>query len=161
MNDSENFEQLRRVLALKRYEQPPPGYFDRLSREVIARIKAGEQGERTGAMDWLSRFWAAFETKPLLAGAFGTAVCALLVSGISYSEKMETPAVATLPTAGELAFAANSSPPAPLNQPMEHSGITIASSTTPIMSPGNSFFTQFGNGDGIGIQPVNFKLGDN
>jgi len=159
MNDSEDFEQLRRLLALKRYEQPPPGYFNRLSREVIARIKAGEQEEGTGVMSWLSRFWAAFETKPLLAGAFGTAVCALLVSGISYSEKMETPQIAALPTVGDLAFAAESSPPAPLNQPMEHSGITIASSTTPIMPPGNSFFSQFGNG--IGIQPVNFKLDDN
>ena len=159
MNDSENFEQLRRLLALKRYEQPPPGYFDRLSREVIARIKAGEPGESAGAMNWLSRFRAAFETKPLLAGAFGTAVCALLVSGISYSEKLETPPVAALPTPGELAFAAENSPPAPLNQSMEHSGITIASSTTPIMSPANPFFSQFGNG--IGIQPVSLNLGGN
>ena len=92
--DTENFEQLRRLLALKRHEQPPPGYFNDFSSQVIARIKLGERGEDsagTGRLfweaPWLQRIWAAFEAKPVLAGAFGVAVCGLLITGVIYSEK--------------------------------------------------------------------------
>ena len=87
--DTEQFEQLRRLLALKRHEQPPPGYYHDFSRQVILRIKAGEQGEPGNIMErffeeapWLQRIWAAFEAKPALAGAFGLAMCGLLVAGL-------------------------------------------------------------------------------
>jgi hypothetical protein len=93
--DSQDFESLRRLLALKRYEQPPPGYFNHFSVEVIARIKGGE-GAHENVMErlfweapWLQRLWAALETKPVMAGAFGAAVCALLVAGVVYSERPE------------------------------------------------------------------------
>jgi hypothetical protein len=84
--ESENFDQLRRLLALKRHEQPPPGYFDRFSRQVIVRIKAGEQGDEA-PNTWLQRFWAVIEAKPVFAGAFGAAVCGVLISGILNSEE--------------------------------------------------------------------------
>jgi hypothetical protein len=91
--ESQDFESLRRLLALKRHEQPPPGYFHNFSSEVIARIKAGE-GAHENVLErmfweapWLQRLWTALETKPIMAGAFGTAVCALLVAGVFYSEK--------------------------------------------------------------------------
>jgi hypothetical protein len=93
--DSQDFASLRRLLALKRHEQPPPGYFNDFSSQVIARIKAGDRGEEKALgrlfweAPWLQRLWAALETKPILAGAFGTAVCALLIGGIVYSEKTE------------------------------------------------------------------------
>ena len=57
--------------------------------QVIARIKAGERGEEGALLErlfweapWLQRIWAAFEAKPILAGAFGVAVCGLLISGV-------------------------------------------------------------------------------
>jgi hypothetical protein len=84
-SDSENFDQLRRLLVLKKHEQPPPGYFDHFSRNVIARIKAGDQGEPK-VTGWLPRLWVALEAKPIFAGAFGAAVCVVLVSGILNSE---------------------------------------------------------------------------
>jgi len=89
--DSQDFESLRRLLALKRHEQPPPGYFNDFSSQVVARIKAGDRGDESPLerlfweAPWLQRLWAALETKPVMAGAFGAAVCALLIVGVVYS----------------------------------------------------------------------------
>jgi hypothetical protein len=85
--DSENFDSLRKLMALKRHEIPPPGYFDGFSRNVRARIKVGDHGDEIGEENsWVQRFLGMFNVKPVFAGAFGTAVCALLVSGIFSSE---------------------------------------------------------------------------
>ena len=90
---SENFDELRRLLALKRHEQPPPGYWNSFSAKVVGRIEAGECGapdsffERFfGEHSFVKRLVAALEAKPALAGAFGVAVCGLLISGVLYSE---------------------------------------------------------------------------
>jgi hypothetical protein len=106
--DTENFEQLRLLLKLKRYEQPPPGYFNDFSSQVIARIKLGERGENSAVIEgllweapWLQRLWAAFEAKPILAGAFGLAVCCVLISGMIYSEKGDVQPVALIPPVTE------------------------------------------------------------
>jgi len=91
--DSHDFEQLRRLLALKRHEQPPPGYFNNFAREVCVRIRAGERASDSGFFARLldfQGFWASLETKPALAGAVGVAACAFLLGGIVYStEKMD------------------------------------------------------------------------
>src|SRR2546425_1013737 len=91
--ETENFEQLRRLLALKRHEQPPPGYFNNFSRQVIARIEDGERADDALGFGrwiwegiWLQRLWEALETKPALAGVFGVAVCGLLIAGVIYSD---------------------------------------------------------------------------
>jgi hypothetical protein len=102
--DTENFEQLRRLLALKRHEQPPAGYFDRFSSQVIARIENGERGEREEPIGrllweapWLQRIWAAFEAKPVLAGVFGVVVCGLLITGVVCADRADVPSVAFMP----------------------------------------------------------------
>jgi len=91
--DEQNFESLRRLLALKRHEVPPPGYFDNFSCEVITRIKAGEHLEAPGLVEklsweatWFGRLWTALEARPAMAGLCGVAVCGLLVSGLVFSE---------------------------------------------------------------------------
>jgi len=92
--DSENFDSLRQLLALKRHEVPPPGYFDRFSRDVMARIKSGDTGDEIGArQSWFSRFLRVFDVKPVFAGAFGTAVCAFLISGVISSESTGAPMI--------------------------------------------------------------------
>ena len=102
--DTENFEKLRRLLTLKRYEQPPPRYFNDFSSQVITRIKRGERGDGYASVGrmlweapWLQRIWGAFEAKPLLAGAFGLAVCATLITGVIYSERTDLQPVALIP----------------------------------------------------------------
>ena len=91
--NSENFDQLRRLLALKRHEAPPPGYFNSFSSQVISRIKRGEHGQPDSLMErlfgegsWLHHLWGALEARPAIAGVFGVVVCAILISGVVYSE---------------------------------------------------------------------------
>ena len=98
MNENENnFESLRRLLAQKRNETPPPGYFDSFSSQVVARIRAGEA--KTGPTEaegyfaqapWLSKILQAFEFKPAFAGAFASALSLLLVFGIVYAERPDS-----------------------------------------------------------------------
>lgn len=113
--DSENFDSLRRLMALKRHEVPPPGYFNRFSRDVMARIKAGDTGDAVGAdLPWVQRVFGMFELKPMFAGAFGMTVCALLISGV-VSVESGTPTVATEAPVVSRAFAVDDVPAAPLD----------------------------------------------
>ena len=95
----ENFEALRRLLAIKRHEQPPPGYFNDFSRQVIVRIQAGEGasgvsllGQFLQPVSWVRGLWNSFEAKPVVAGAFGVGVCGLLVVGLISSERIDADA---------------------------------------------------------------------
>ena len=108
--DQQNFESLRRLLALKRHEVPPPGYFNNFSRQVIARIRAGESEASAslwehllGGMPWLLKWLQSLETKPAFAGSFATALCLLLVFGAVMAQRPETAAQAFLqPAAREV-----------------------------------------------------------
>ena len=91
-SDRENFEALRRLLALKKYEQPPPGYFDHFSQQVIARIQVEGRTHEIGILHWLTspiawlqRAWNSLENRPALAGAFGFAVCGVMASGLYFT----------------------------------------------------------------------------
>ena len=101
----DDFEQLRRLLALKRHEQPPPGYFHGFSRQVIVRIKAGELGDPVEVAGWsfgggslLQRIWATLDARPVLAGAFGVAVCGFFVVGALLSDNTGTAIAGNPPT---------------------------------------------------------------
>ena len=90
MNENENnFEALRQLLALKRHEIPPPGYFEGFAGEVNARIRAGEAVKQGGIAKrfaaeapWLFNFLSIFEAKPAFVGGFASALCLLLLFGI-------------------------------------------------------------------------------
>lgn len=121
--DSENFEQLQKLLALKRHEQPPPGYFNNFSGKVIARIEAGSRDE--DGLAWLRRLWSIVEGKPMLTGAFGAAVCALVISGLVFSDDVESVSNNVRATAGSA------------NSPLEGNANSLA------MIPGAERSSQF------------------
>lgn len=98
MNENENnFESLRQLLAHKRQELPPPGYYNSFSGQIIARIRAGEANmpqtdeERFFSQaPWVLRLLRAFELKPAFAGAFASGLSVLLVLGIIYAERPDS-----------------------------------------------------------------------
>lgn len=86
---SDDFPDLRRLLALKRHEQPPPGFFDDLASEVRHQLRSGStEDDRVEAVveqvPWLHKLFQLFQTRPAFAGAFGAVACALVIGGIVY-----------------------------------------------------------------------------
>jgi len=159
MNESENnFEPLRRLLALKRYEIPPPGYFDRFSSQVISRLRAGEAGASRAIAEpsWWLRLLQAFEAKPAFAGTFASSLCILLVFGIVYAERPEgimpnSPVFATVSQPVASLVSATMSGPAPSSQ---STGLMI--NTNPVLSlePAPSLFGQ----QNPLVQPINVSF---
>jgi hypothetical protein len=138
-----NFEDLKRLLKLKRHEVPPPGFFNHFSSDVISRIRAGEA---RGGQSFLERlqgdspFMAAllqlFAAKPGAMGALATSVCLLLLVGVLFMDTKEP--AASAPTSNFLAQAAAATPePAPTlasDTPLAAPDSSIAISTNPISS---------------------------
>ena len=89
MNDQSNadpvdledpeFDPLRRLLALKRHETPPPGFFDQLPHRIMAQISTPAQSrweeilDQVLAIRWVQRS-AAFGMAAFVGGLFLTAV---------------------------------------------------------------------------------------
>jgi len=161
MNENENnFEALRRLLALKRHETPPPGYFENFSREVTARIRAGEMGGTADAsnhVSWLFRLLLAFEAKPAFAGGFACTLCLLLLFGIVYAERPDVTPQPLMATAQNTSPLAATTPVALSSLSTEQPG--FISSTNPVFnspSAGSWFASQ-----GAAVQQVSFRLTGN
>ncbi len=127
--EQENFEELRRLLVLKRYEQPPPGYFNNFSAQVIARIRAQERVERASLLErlgweapWFQRLWLTLETRPILAGVFGMGVCGVLLAGMLYSQSVDPGPIT--------AFAPSAEPATPVVATVEPSAMPLLNSAS-------------------------------
>lgn len=83
----EDFDGLKKLLALKRCEQPPPAFFDHFSDKVIARIEAARQAPRLSL--W-QRLFPELDARPVLACAYGLIITGLLVVGLGISESLES-----------------------------------------------------------------------
>lgn len=100
--DQEHFDELKKLLALKRREQPPPGYFNRFSSRVRARVVAGDTANESRT--WWNRWFGPGELKPGLVGLYSVAIGGLLLVGLKTSLKMDQePSVSTLPEESWLA----------------------------------------------------------
>jgi hypothetical protein len=89
INDDQNFDDLRKLLALKRHEEPPPGYFNRLPGKILARIEAAEPSVQSTWWDWLV---ARFDARPILACAYGFTISGLLLMGFRLSQVLQADA---------------------------------------------------------------------
>lgn len=152
--ESENLELVRRLLVLKKYEQPPPGYFDGFSANVIAGIRAEMSVSNARVGDrWIKRFWAVLEAKPIFAGAFGVAVCTVLISGMLNSEEPGLASGAALmPATAHINSFADGKPIAALNSNLE--AVPAALSTNPISSLGAAFETY----PSLNAEPASFRF---
>lgn len=120
---------VERIIALKRYEQPPPGYFHLLPDRIIHRIEYGE-----GRSSFWERCWPAFRVRPVLAYALGLTVCGALTAGICCSPKMDAAAGAGESAPGnQWAAASADTPPEPQDTPL--SGSRWLGSTNPVTAP--------------------------
>ncbi len=161
MNESENnFESLRRLLALKRHETPPPGYFNGFSGQVMSRIRAGETAGawETAGVSWLLKFLQVFEAKPAFVGSFACSLCLLLLFGIVYAGRPDATLKSTLfasvtqPSAITLADATS-----PVSSPSQ-TGLMV--STNPVLSLGEPVASLFGQQNPL-AQPVSFSFPGN
>jgi hypothetical protein len=80
--EQQDFEQLRRLMKLKRYEQPPPRYFNDFSSKVIARIEAGEGRPPFFLMTWMERIISVLGARPAYSGVFGAVACLGIIGGL-------------------------------------------------------------------------------
>jgi hypothetical protein len=148
-SDSENFGQLRKLLALKRHEQPPPGYFNGFSGKVIARIESAAQAD--DGLAWARWLWSLMESKPMLTGAFGAAVCALVISGLIFSDDVESASHGVRVVAGGVDSPLGGNGQAlAINPASDHS--QFVSSTNPVSPELNSLL----NNLQINAQPASF-----
>lgn len=87
MNSSpDDFQDLRRLLALKRHEQPPPGYFGYLPDKIMMRIERDDLSEHSSWWTWLVR---KLDAQPILAGAYAFAISGLMLLGFKLSQDLQ------------------------------------------------------------------------
>lgn len=107
---SQDFEKLQRLLKIKRYEQPPPRYFNDFSAKVISHIRSDSRREKSS---WLRSLWRKLESNPALSGAIATAACGLMVAGVFLMEETK-PQHMNFTLGGEQNGAGDNLPAAPV-----------------------------------------------
>ena len=87
------FEALRKLLALKRHELPPPGYFSRLPDKIAVRLERGE-----GRLSLWERISAGFTFRPAFAYSFALAAFGALTFSVIDSVRAHPQESAQMPS---------------------------------------------------------------
>lgn len=158
-----NFEDLKKLLKLKRHEIPPPGYFNHFSGDVISRIRTGEAGgsasfiERLqGESPFFSNLLHIFSARPGVIGGLATGLCLLLLISVVLADRSEpgsaegSVAMAQVETTQS---APEANPTLASLQPAADGGITVSTNPVTSLQP---VATLFGSQQNPLFQPVGF-----
>jgi hypothetical protein len=89
-SSEDDFKDLQRLLALKKHEQPPPGYFYYLPEKIMVRLEQEKErqtlAEHSTWWEWLV---ARFDARPWLASAYACTISGLLLMGFRVSHLMQ------------------------------------------------------------------------
>ena len=80
---SDDEQRLLRLLALKRYETPPPGFFDHLPRRILVSVRAGVELEDAS---WWERLRHLILREPMVAGSYAALGLGAVLFGVSVFE---------------------------------------------------------------------------
>jgi hypothetical protein len=137
----EPYEQLRKLLALKRHEMPPPGYFATFSSKVIARIEAEGLSVE---LPWWRRVLAGMTLRPVALVSYSAVVLgvfALAASASRYLEDDQNVSVAVANPWASGSLLQGNDTPAPVSI-AALDPVDATSSVKPVLaaSPGHALF---------------------
>jgi hypothetical protein len=156
--EPQDFEQLRKLLKVKRYEQPPPGYFDQLSSSISNRLeREGRQESGIWAnWTWLARVRRVLAENPISAGIF--AACSIAMVFVANSQFLDKYLAGG--TSPELAIGsprdlADNSTSSGFSVSSQPAGVAVVSSLSPVFM--NSSLSLAGSMDSS-LQPVSYNF---
>ncbi|MBL9134441.1 MAG: hypothetical protein JNK85_01170 [Verrucomicrobiales bacterium] len=79
-NPDDEVQRLLRLLAVKRHETPPPGFFDSLPNRILVSIRAGTEMSDRGFWE---RLWIRILREPMVAGSYAALGLGAMVFGVS------------------------------------------------------------------------------
>ena len=147
----EDFDALRKLLALKKHEQPPPRYFSDLPTQIWARIEREPK-----LLPFWQRILPNFGLSPAMAYSFGLLACGGLVFGLGYSLSGEAEQNIARPIAGNGTWDLS-----PKVVAQEANGLNFPNrgndyaSTNPVMAP--DALPSLFSGTSLRAVPVNFS----
>ena len=121
-DDSQEFEKLRKLLALKRHEVPPPGYFRTFSQTVIRRIET----EQSSHVSLWQQVVLLFRTRPAISWSFSVAlVMTGLVASTAFEKRPSVNQANSIPSVGSKGAAASATLAFATNQVFGPAGLAI------------------------------------